>query len=280
VSTDREELAGVDREELNGSGTGIDRYSYYQKAVQYPASDIDIFLDVYHEMFGSEPLVLREDFCGTALLSTTWVAGNKARSAIAIDLDREPLEWGREHNMRPAGRSIEQRIDLIEADVLDLAPGPSADIVCAMNFSFNILDTREKLLRYFRNVAASVSGGGLFFIELFGGTEAIVAGIEDREKEGFTYRWETEWFNPITNRARCHIGFLFPDGTDLERAFSYEWRLWSLPEVTDALAEAGFGTTRIYWEGVDEDGTGTGEYRETMEEENQETWLVYIVAMV
>ena len=48
----------------------------------------------------------------------------------------------------------------------------------------------------------SVSAGGLFFIELFGGTEAIVAGIEDREKEGFTYRWETEWFNPITNRAR------------------------------------------------------------------------------
>jgi len=175
---------------------------------------------------------------------------------------------------------VEERIELIHADVLDLEPGPPADIVCAMNFSFNILDSREKLIRYFRSVATSVAAGGLFVVELFGGTEAIVAGIEDREKEGFTYRWETEWFNPITNRARCHIGFLLPDGTAMERAFSYDWRLWSLPEVTDALNEAGFGSVRIYWEGVDEDGVGTGEYRETVEEENQETWLVYIVAKV
>jgi len=258
----------------------IDRYEYYQKAVQYPAADIDIFLDIYRTEYDHEPLVIREDFCGTALLSTTWVSGDPARRAIGIDLDQEPLDWGLAHNVRPAGASVEERIELIRADVLELDPGPAADIVCAMNFSFNILDTRESLLRYFRNVAAAIAEGGLFFIELFGGTEAIVAGIEDREKEGFTYRWETEWFNPITNRARCHIGFIFPDGPAMERAFSYEWRLWSLPEVTDLLEEAGFSSTKIYWEGVDDEGTGTGEYRETTEEENQETWLVYLVAKV
>jgi hypothetical protein len=29
----------------------------------------------------------------------------------------------------------------------------------------------------------------------------------------------------------CHIHFDFEDGSRLERAFSYDWRLWSLPEA-------------------------------------------------
>ncbi len=264
---------------VDGQATNIDRHEFYQKAVQYPASDIDIFLEVYRKEYGREPLVIREDFCGTALLSTIWVSGDGARRAIAIDIDQETLDWGLAHNIQPAGSDVEGRIELIQADVLE-GEGPPADIICAMNFSFNILDTREKLLRYFTAARQSVADGGLFILEMFGGTEAIVAGIEDREKEGFTYRWETEWFDPITNTARCHIGFLFPDGSSMERAFSYDWRLWSLPEVTDLLRDAGFGSWRIFWEEVDDDGAGTGEYRETTGEENQETWIVYIVAKV
>jgi len=276
---------GVDQGEpdtmaADGQASNIDRHEYYQKAVQHPVSDIEIFLNVYREENATEPIVIREDFCGTALLSTTWVLGDSGRRAIAIDIDREPLEWGLEHNIRPAGSDVEGRIELIHADLLDLEENPPADIVCAMNFSFNILDTREKLLRYFSGARRSVEDGGLFILEMFGGTEAIVAGIEDREKEGFTYRWEQEWFNPITNTARCHIGFLFPDGSRMERAFTYDWRLWSLPEVTDALRDSGFSSFRIFWDEVDDDGVGTGEYRETTEEENQETWLVYIVAKV
>lgn len=270
----------VDREKLEGMAAEADRFAVYQRAVQYPASDIEIFLNVYREEYETEPIVIREDFCGTALLSTLWVSDSLTRRAISIDIDREPLDWGLEHNIRPAGRDIEGRIELVHADVLNLEKNPPADIVCAMNFSFNILDTREKLLRYFSGARRSVEDGGLFILEMFGGTEAIVAGIEDREKEGFTYRWEQEWFNPITNTARCHIGFLFPDGSRMERAFTYDWRLWSLPEVTDALRDAGFSSFRIFWDEVDDDGVGTGEYRETTEEENQETWLVYIVAKV
>jgi hypothetical protein len=45
------------------------------------------------------------------------------------------------------------------------------------------------------------------------------------------------------------------------------------------MAEAGFASSRVYWDVVDEDGEGTGEYRATESEENQETWLVYVVGI-
>ena len=52
----------------------FDPFEYYQKAVQYPASDIDIFLDVFRKTYDRDPLTIREDFCGTAYLSTEWVS--------------------------------------------------------------------------------------------------------------------------------------------------------------------------------------------------------------
>ena len=41
----------------------------------------------------------------------------------------------------------------------------------------------------------------------------------------------------------------------------------------------GFRETMVYWEAVDENGDGTGEYRRTEVEENQEGWLVYVVGV-
>jgi hypothetical protein len=42
--------------------------------------------------------------------------------------------------------------------------------------------------------------------------------------------------------------------------------------------EAGFAKVDVWWEQVDEDGEGNGEYTPTECEDNQESWLVYIVA--
>ena len=254
-----------------------DRYEVYQKAVQNPETDMGIFLETYRDMRGKLPRVIREDFCGTAFVSTEWVKGDPERRALAVDRDSEPLEWGFEHNIRPAGKGVEERIELICSDVLEVET-PPVDIVCAMNFSFYALKMRRDLHRYFGRVRSSLKSDGLFIFELYGGTEAIIATEEERDGEGFTYRWEQERFNPLTHETRCHISFSFPDGSRLDRAFTYDWRLWSIPEVRDCLNEAGFSNIRVFWEAVDEDGVGTGEYRETTEEENQETWLVYIVA--
>lgn len=255
----------------------VDRYSIYQKAVQNPATDIEFINHIFHEMRGRQPLTLREDFCGTALLSTEWASSDGKRRALAVDISREPLDWGLKHNLEPAGTDVRNRVELVHSDVLDYT-GPGVDLVCAMNFSFNALMTREELQHYFRKAGESLCEDGIFICEMYGGTEAVMAAEEEREGEGFTYHWEQEWYNPLTHEMRCHIHFSFPDGSRIERAFSYDWRLWTVPEVRECLMEAGFKGIRIFWEQVDEEGTGTGEYLETTEEENQETWLIYIVA--
>lgn len=262
-----------------GQAGRADRHDLYQRAVQNPEGDIEFICEIFREARGRDPLVLREDFCGTANLSSEWARGDPRRRAIGIDTSEETLAWAREHNLEPAGDDVARRVELVQASVLDVA-GPKVDLVCAMNFSYCLLPSREELQRYFRLVRQALHDDGMFISELYGGTEAIVAGEEERECDGFTYHWEQERYNPITHEGVCHIHFSFPDGSRLDRAFSYDWRLWSIPEVRECLLEAGFSDIRVFWEQVDEEGTGTGQYLETTDEENQDTWLVYIVASV
>jgi hypothetical protein len=84
---------------------------------------------------------------------------------------------------------------------------------------------------------------------------------ERRRQKGFTYVWDQVSYNPITGAKVCHIHFEFKDGTRMNKAFTYEWRLWTLPEITELLTEAGFKNVTVYWEGDDGDGGGSGIFR-------------------
>ena len=69
------------------------------------------------------------------------------------------------------------------------------------------------------------------------------------------------------------------DGTRLRRAFRYEWRLWTVPEIRELLAEAGFTHTEVYWEGTDlKTRKGNGVFRRTSRVESCPGWVAYIVA--
>ena len=92
--------------------------------------------------------------------------------------------------------------------------------------------------------------------------------------DDFDYVWEQETFNPYNNHTICHIHFRFADGSALKRAFSYDWRVWSLPELRDLLSEVGFGKVEEWWDGTDDDTM----VRLTPEDENFVSWLGYIVA--
>ena len=83
---------------------------------------------------------------------------------------------------------------------------------------------------------------------------------------------------------KCYIHFDFDDGSRMERAFEYDWRLWSIPEVTELLYEAGFSKVHVYWEEFVDNGDedeeyleGTGEYTAVTEVPQQESWIAYFV---
>lgn len=248
-----------------------DRHALYQASVNAPLDNVEFIERVWAEMRGTKPKVLREDFCGTALLAATWAGRAPQRRAIGVDLDPEALAWGARHNLR----GVEGRVELVRADVL-AAGELRADVVCALNFSYFLLRARSQLLAYFREVRRSLRPGGLFVLDCIGGTEAIADFREERDYDGFTYIWQQRDFNPLDHTARCSISFAFPDGSRLEPAFDYVWRMWTLPELRDCLDEAGFASPRVFWEYTGEDDAS--DYREIEHEQNQEIWLTYLVA--
>lgn len=254
-----------------------DRHALYERAVQDPANDVKFFTRIYRKLRGHDPMSLREDFCGTAVLCLEWAKSNPERTALGIDLSQETINWGLEHRIVPAGRDVAGRISLVCADVRDVRK-PKVDVACALNFSYYCFKRRDELLDYFRTVHAGLAKGGLFFLDLLGGTEAIAEGSTDNDLGDFIYRWEQAKFDALTHDFLCHIHFLFPDGSKLLHAFTYDWRLWMAPELRDLLYEAGFSQVHFYWEKTNAEGEGTGVFYEPDYVENQEIWWTYLAA--
>ena len=265
------------RSDKKSMAEGADVYALYQEAVQCVEAEIDFVDETFARLRGRKARVLREDFCGTANTACEWVRRRSDNRAIAVDLDSDVLDWGREHNVAGLGAAAE-RITLVQSDVLRVRTEP-VDAVLAHNFSYWLLKERRLMRRYFRRVRESLKPGGLFFLDGYGGADAHREVRERTKNKGFTYIWEQATFNPINHDMLCHIHFKFPDGSRIRRAFSYSWRLWSLPEIRELLSEAGFSRSTVYWQGTDEEtGEGDGMFEPTEQGVADDAWLVYMVA--
>jgi len=272
------------------TGKNPDRHLLYSAAVQSPETDLDFFERVYRRVRGGGFRLLREDFCGTAALACEWVRRHPDSRAWGIDLDRDTLDWGRRRYVPTLG-SEAGRLELIRANVLGVHE-PKVDVVAAQNFSYFVFKHRADLLAYFKVVRRALRRDGMFFLDAYGGTEAICPATENRRIEAskafdgtripaFTYVWEQASFNPVDHHTVCHIHFKLRGGRRLKRAFTYDWRLWTLPEVREALVETGFSTADVYVEGWDDDADDTdGVFRRRARFENQSGWVAYIVAAV
>jgi SAM-dependent methyltransferase len=223
--------------------------------------------------------VLREDFCGTAAVAANWAGRHRLNHAIGVDLDAEVLAWGEAHNAARLTRAARARLDLRRADVLTVRT-PSQDLILAMNFSYWIFKTRDLMREYFRRVRHALKPDGVFMLDCFGGFDAFRVLNEKRPLRGFTYLWDQASYNPVTGDFVCHIHFRFPDGSRLQNAFTYEWRLWTLPEIREILAEAGFSRSIVYWQGWDEktqDGDGVFKPAETADADAG--WIAYVAVL-
>jgi hypothetical protein len=260
--------------ELN-AGTA-DLHWCYEKSVQNAEVEVEFMDRVFLGEFGRLPGLLREDFCGTALMCAEWVRQRDTNTAVGVDLDGPTLKWGQVNNIDPL-RARAGAVTLLEKDVRDVTR-PRTDIVAATNFSWWGFKTRAELGGYFKKVRASLRDEGMFLMDCYGGPEAQVPQIEEKDVEGFEYLWDQDDFNPITGETRCMIHFRFPDGSKLENAFTYDWRLWSLPETCDLLTECGFRKVVVYWEGADEDGEPNGIFLPDRKGDLAPAWVAYILA--
>jgi hypothetical protein len=156
------------------------------------------------------------------------------------------------------------------------------DAVLAMNFSWWIFKTRRELGDYFRSVRASLVKDGLFFLDIYGGWESLKEQTDRRpvggKTRGFQYQWQQTACDPITNTTTCYIHFKFRDGSMMRKAFQYDWRVWSIPETRELLADCGFSRTTVYWEGDDNKGGGNGIFTPAEHGECCPSFIAYIVA--
>ena len=257
-----------------------DRHALYQKAVQSPDVDIEFFERVYRANFHRVPTVLREDFCGTGLVSCEWVNSKKTRHAVGIDLDGATLEWGQKHNVGRLKEARRSRIELRQADVREVSE-PKADVIAAQNFSYNVFKTRAELRGYFASAHANLADRGVLVLDQMGGAETQEDEREDIRKigRGTKYVWDQRGFDPVTCESQLGIHFLFKDGSALYNAFEYDWRVWSIPELRELLLEAGFDRVDVYWEDEDEDGEGNGHYSKVESAPADPSWVTCIVAV-
>jgi len=228
----------------------LDRYDLYERCVQSPRLLVPLLRAIHAggaESGADRARVLGEDFCGTAQLSHTWVEMVEGGSAVAVEIDPEPL----------AQATPDARVRLVRSDVLRLDPADASgmDIIFTGNFSIGELHERATLVRYLRLARARLARGGVFVCDTYGGEHAYTVGHVDRDHDGpggvrIVYRWEQCEADPLTARVTNALHFRVFEGDevvhDIHDAFVYDWRLWSVPELRDAMTEAGFAQTRVY----------------------------------
>ena len=256
-----------------------DRHSLYEQSVQGVVEEYDFVSGTFRKLRQRQAHSVREDFCGTASMCCEWVRRDEKNTATGVDIDAEVLAWGRQHNLAALQANERTRVRLLQEDVFHVDQTEPVDVVLAMNFSYQIFKTREQLGRYFRKVHEALADDGILFMDSFGGYEAYREIKEKRKFKHFKYIWEHASYNPINGDILCHIHFSFPDGSKMKKAFTYDWRLWSLPELQELLAGAGYSRVSVYWEGTDkESGEGNGHYSPATSGDADPSWVCFLVA--
>lgn len=270
----------VSKKKITKTAANSDKHALYQESVQNPEAEIDFVDRVFLKLRGRNAAKLREDFCGTAFTACEWVKRRKTNTAVGFDLHGDTLAWGKRHNLAKLTEEQRSRIRLFRRNVLTPGrEGRGVDCVLAMNFSYFLFTERKQLVEYLRSVRSALVDDGLFFLDIYGGSESYSVTKDRRRERGFRYIWDQAAFNPITHMQTAHIDFEFKRGPAMRRAFTYTWRMWTIPELRDCMAEAGFKRSIVYWEGYDGKGGGNGVFRAREVGEADASWIAYVVGV-
>ncbi|MEM9374455.1 MAG: hypothetical protein AAGA55_12505 [Planctomycetota bacterium] len=253
----------------------FDKHDLYEACVQSPRHLAPLLRAIH----GQNPIVLGEDFSGTAALSYEWVGRDENR-AIAADLDAAAIGHRPDH----------ERVAKVVSDVLTV-PDP-CDVLFVGNFSIGYWHTRAELIRYLRHARSRMKPGGVFVCDTYGGESAFLTGDVHRPTplpNGYIcrYTWEQRHADPLTGMVTDVIHFRIEKAGVIEHefmdAFVYEWRLWSVPELRDALIEAGFAEAQVFAklaDAWDDEGNAYVEPVMDAEDELDDSFIVMVAGRV
>lgn len=260
--------------------TSINPFLLYEHSVQ-SREDVDYLLEMAIQVMGRVPLILREDFCGTHLFAREFVKRDPRFLAMGLDLDPTSLAYGKNEAKKDLTREERGRLRVFKKNVMTVT-SPKVDWTVACNFSFYIFHERDELLKYFTAVRKSLKKGGIFLLEMCGGP-GFIEKVTDRRvfrlspKQKVTYFWQQIDFNPVQRRGHYAISFKVNDVMKHKHAFTYDWRIWTIPEVRDILKDAGFSKSVVFVEQPSKDSSEVYEISETGD--NDHTWISYVVGI-
>jgi SAM-dependent methyltransferase len=261
----------------------VSRFRLYEECVQSPNWQADYLPQFHTWLTGRIPRTFREDFCGSARVACEWVKRDSRNSALGLDLDREVLDYAKRFNLAKLDTDDQKRISLKCADVRKKT-ARKFDWIGAFNFSVFEFHERHELLRYFKAALQSLDRTGTLFLEVAGGPGFLQASLEKQIKriQGLgrvTHAWEQSQFDPITGLNDYAIHFKLPDGSWINHAFTYHWRIWGIPDLRDALREAGFKRSVVLWEKADSSGAPLHEFLPAEEAPNHEFYIAYVIGL-
>lgn len=224
----------------------MDRHACYELCVQSPRHVSGFLRGMYlaGDAGRGEPVVLHEDFCGTATIARRWIADGArlgvTRRAVGVDLDAEVLERAR---LGAEEEGVGEGLELVQGDVVGglaqpcphlsslgstsspPAPaggggggGPGADIIFVGNFSIGYIHDRATLVRYLRRARERVAGGasgwggGVFVCDVYDSPGKYTLGTLNRVhpgrgKEIVHYTWEHRAADALTAMVTNAIHF-------------------------------------------------------------------------
>lgn len=253
----------------------FNKHDLYERCVQ----SVEHLTPLLRAIHGQDPKVLGEDFSGTAALSMDWVRRSGAR-AIAVDLDADALAHHPDHAM----------VSKVVSDVMTVPD--ACDVLFVGNFSIGYLHTRAELLAYLKHARGRLNSGGVFVCDTYGGESSYTIGEVHRPTplpNGYIcrYTWEQRNADPTTGMVTDVIHFRIERAGVIEQemydAFVYEWRLWSVPELRDAMIEAGFGETQVFAklaDAWDDEGNAYVEPVVDAEDELDDSFIVLVAGRV
>jgi SAM-dependent methyltransferase len=263
-----------------------EKLELYRWAVQDPRAQVTFLTRIYERYAGRWPRRLREDFAGNAADAVDWLALG-GELAVAVDIDGPSLRWG----ARRAGRLLgdrARRLQVVEADVREVRPPavPRVDVVAALNFSALVLHTREDMLAYAIMARRGLRPDGVLVLSVFGGVDMMRPRRERRVVRRaalyaaepplppFEYEWEQRSYNARTARLDCRLHFKARPHV-WRNAFRYDCRLWTLPELLEILADAGFSKAEV-WQHFERRGRPAFEPVSRIE---GKAWIAYVVGV-